>query len=97
LTPEPTFEWDEAKARANVYKHGISFFEALTVFSDPLARVFDDEDHSIDEERELIVGYSAQGNLLVVCFTIRGNEVIRIFSARKATREERRRHEEDDR
>jgi len=49
------FEWDPEKAAANLAKHGVSFEEALTVFSDPLARIFDDEDHSSEEEREIII------------------------------------------
>jgi len=54
------FAWDDKKAAANVSKHAVSFEEALTVFADPLARIFDDEEHSSDEPREIIIGYSAK-------------------------------------
>jgi hypothetical protein len=72
----------------------MSFEEALTVFSDTLARIFDDEEHSIEEQREIIIGHSAKERLLVVCFTARG-ESVRIFSARRATRKERNKYEEN--
>jgi uncharacterized protein len=62
--------------------------EALTVFSDPLARVFNDPDHSSTEAREIIIGHSNKERLLVVCFTQRG-DAVRLFSSRKATRQER--------
>ena len=87
------FEWDRRKAASNLSKHGVSFEEALTVFGDPLARIFDDEDHSIEEQREIIIGLSVKERLLVVCFTAKG-ESVRIFSARRATRKERRDYEE---
>ena len=87
------FEWDPRKARQNLLKHGVSFEEALTVFADPLARIFDDQDHSIEEQRDIIVGHSIKERLLVVCFTAQG-ESVRIFSARKATRRERKDYEE---
>jgi len=83
-----SFEWDRRKAAANRKKHGVSFEEALTVFGDSLAHIFDDPDHSGTEAREIIVGHSARQRLLVVCFVERGKGV-RIFSARKATRKER--------
>jgi len=88
------FEWDRRKAASNLSKHGVSFEEALTVFADPLARIFDDEDHSIEEQREIIIGHSADDRLLVVCFTAQG-ESSRIFSARKSTRQERKDYEEN--
>ena len=66
----------------------MSFAEALTVFADSLARIFDDEDHSVDERREIIIGHSARQRLLVVCFSGR-EETVRIFSARSATKRER--------
>ncbi len=87
------FEWDPEKAAANLTKHGVSFEEALTVFSDPLARIFDDEDHSNEEEREIIVGHSPKQRLLLVCFTAR-DTAIRLFSARRATKKERQDYEE---
>lgn len=88
------FEWDDAKAKANVKKHGVDFGEALSVFADPLARIFDDPDHSEVEPRELIVGYSTKPRLLVVGFTERSGRV-RLIHARRATKAERKRHEEN--
>jgi uncharacterized DUF497 family protein len=89
---ELTFEWDPRKAAANVRKHGVSFEQAIAVFGDSLARIFDDPDYS-NEPRELIVGHCTRQLLLVVCFVQRGDR-IRIFSARRATRRERRDYEE---
>ncbi|PYV09362.1 MAG: hypothetical protein DMG07_23390 [Acidobacteria bacterium] len=89
------FEWDREKAAANLKKHGVSFDEAVTVFFDPLSATFDDPDHSEDETRLITVGYSAQNRLLVVCHTERRG-VLRVFSARRATRGERKRHEKHD-
>lgn len=88
------FEWDRRKATSNLSKHGVSFEEALTVFGDSLARIFDDEDHSIEEQRQIIIGHSDKERLLVVCFAAQG-ESVRIFSARKATKRERRDYEEN--
>lgn len=88
------FEWDPKKAAANLAKHGVSFEEALTVFSDPLARIFDDEDHSSEEQREIIIGHSMKDRLLLVCFTAR-EPAIRLFSARLATKKERQDYEEN--
>ena len=75
------FEWDRRKEASNLSKHRVSFEEALTVFADPLARIFDDEDHSIQERREIIVGHSVKERLLIVCFTSQG-ESVRLFSVR---------------
>lgn len=88
------FEWDAEKADTNLKKHGVSFEEGFTVFPDPLARIFDDEDHSVAEEREIIIGHSVKQRLLLVCFTARGAS-IRLISARKATRRERQDYEEN--
>jgi hypothetical protein len=88
------FEWNHHKARSNVVKHGISFEEALTVFEDPLARIFDDEEHSIVERREIIIGHSCKGRLLLACFTAQGDHV-RIISARKTTNMEKQDYEEN--
>ena len=88
------FEWDAEKADANRARHGIDFEEALTVFRDPLARIFDDEDHSGEERREIVIGHSVKRRLLVACFTVRAGR-IRIISARKATRLERKDYEEN--
>ena len=63
------FEWDENKAQININKHGISFEEAKTVFDDPFGLIFDDLAHSFGEKREIIIGYSNQNHLLLVCFT----------------------------
>ena len=89
------FEWDEDKARSNWVKHRVSFDEATTVFDDSLARIFDDELHSKDETRELIIGHSINKRLVVVCFTERPNERIRIISARVNTPKERKQYEEN--
>jgi hypothetical protein len=84
------FEWDENKNEINRKKHKISFEEAATVFYDDEALVIDDPDHSEEEERFIIMGFSEYANLLVVCHCYRASEtVIRIISARKATKTER--------
>ena len=88
------FEWDAAKASANLIKHGVSLDEATTVFDDSLARIFDDEPHSIDEKREIIIGRSVNERFLLVCFTERPGERIRIISARLPTPKERKAYEE---
>lgn len=82
------FEWDDAKAAANLDKHRVSFEEAASVFFDPLAYTFDDPDHSVGERRFLTFGLSHIGRLLVVVHSQRGRS-IRIISARRATRNER--------
>lgn len=83
------FEWDEAKARANVKKHGISFEEAQTVFFDEHAVRFFDPDHSQDEDRFIMLGISFKLRVLVVCHCHRRSDtVIRIISARKADKHE---------
>lgn len=87
------FTWDPAKALANARKHGVSFDEAATVFGDPLARVHDDPDHSAEEQREIIIGHSTFGRLLLVSFTERG-EFVRIINARRPDAEERQKYEE---
>lgn len=88
------FEWDEVKAQRNLVSHHISFAEAQTVFNDPLFLVFPDPDHSIEEQRFLILGESSSNNLLVVSYTERA-EVIRLISARTASRRERRNYEDE--
>lgn len=83
------FEWDENKNRLNQRKHGISFEEAVSVFYDEEALIRDDPEHSEEEERFVILGLSSKANLLVVCHCFRASEtVIRIISARKATKTE---------
>jgi uncharacterized DUF497 family protein len=89
------FEWDKAKAAANYKKHKVTFDEASTVFSDPLARIFDDAEHSAEERREIIVGHSILGRLLLVCFKEHTADVLRIFSARETTARERQDYEEN--
>jgi len=88
------FEWDAQKAATNQKKHGITFEEAATVFGDALAAIFDDEAHSIEEHREIIIGHSDRNRLLLVSFTER-SEQIRIISARRTTKQERRDYEEN--
>jgi len=83
----PTFEWDPAKAAANLKKHGVSFEEAVTVFQDPLAKIHADPDHSEDELRQILIGHSAQNRVLLVSFIDRRGR-IRLISAREATRRE---------
>ena len=83
------FEWDENKNQINQRKHGISFQEAKTVFYDEEALVIDDPEHSEQEDRFIILGLSSTANLLVVCHCYRASDtVIRIISARKATKTE---------
>jgi uncharacterized DUF497 family protein len=89
------FEWDDDKAARNLTKHRVGFDEARSVFSDRLAKIFSDDGHSTEEIREIIVGYSILNRLLLVSFTERGRNVIRIISARVATRKERKSHEEN--
>lgn len=90
------FDWDPIKAAANIKNHEeVTFEEAKTVFGDPLSAVFMDEDHSFDEKREIIIGYSQGQRLLVVCFTEREEDVIRIITARRADADERRKHENE--
>jgi len=84
------FEWDPEKNRANYRKHGIRFEEAQTAFFDEEAILFDDPDHSDDEDRFLLLGLSSLGRALVVVHCLRGRgDTIRIISARKATKSER--------
>ena len=84
-----TFEWDENKNRINQSKHKISFEEAETVFYDERALLINDPDHSLEEERFIILGMSIRANLLIVCHCCRSEEnIIRIISARKATKTE---------
>lgn len=89
-----SFEWDPKKAASNRKKHRVAFEEAAGAFGDPLARIFDDPDHSgSSETREILVGRDARRRLLVVCF-IQQSDRVRIFSARRATRQERQDYED---
>lgn len=89
------FEWDRKKAAANLKKHKVSFDEATTVFDDPLAYIFDDEDHAEDEHRELIIGHSILQRLLLVSFIERVEDLIRILSARLASKREQKDYQEN--
>jgi uncharacterized protein len=83
------FEWDDKKHSANRRKHGTSFVEAQSVFADDNGLLLHDPDHSDDEDRFVLLGLSSKPRLLVVCHTYREDEgVVRIISARKATRSE---------
>jgi len=88
------FDWDPDKAESNLRKHGVSFEEASTVFGDPLAMLMSDPDHSVDEERYVLLGTSLRKKLLVVAFAER-TLLTRLISARRATRTERRKYEEE--
>lgn len=88
------FEWDEQKAHTNLIKHKISFDDAKTAFEDPLFLVYADPDHSVEEQRFILLAESISGKLLVVVFTQIGTE-IRLISARKAIRSERKFYEEE--
>jgi len=83
------YEWDPQKAARNLRKHGVSFDETITVFLDPLALTFDDPDHSVDERRFITIGSSTKQRLLFVAHADRGEDRIRIISARRATRREK--------
>jgi len=88
------FEWDAEKAEANQQKHGVTFDEAITAFFDPLAMLLPDPDHSIGEQRYLVLGTSTQGRLLVVAVAERPPRT-RLISARRATRKEQKQYEEE--
>jgi uncharacterized DUF497 family protein len=88
------FEWDERKNASNKKKHDVSFEEARAVFYDERALLIEDPDHSEDEERFILMGLGASLRVLVVCHCYRGRQnIIRIISARKATRSERTQYE----
>jgi uncharacterized protein len=89
-----SFEWDKEKARSNIAKHDVSFDEATSVFDDPLFLTFTDPEHSIQEQRFVIMGESARGRLLVVSYTERAGTT-RLISARQVTRKERKAYESD--
>lgn len=87
------FEWNATKAADNLAKHGVSFEEAATALRDPLSMTAVDPDHSLDEERFITFGLSTRGRLVVVAHTDR-DDIIRIISARRVTRTERKIYEE---
>ena len=86
------FEWNADKAASNIAKHGVSFEEAATVFGDPLSLTVYDPDHSQDEDRYITMGTSVDNRLILVSHTDR-EDLVRIISARLATRRERRAYE----
>lgn len=89
------FEWDENKNKINKEKHGIDFEEAATVFYDEMAIVIEDTEHSGEEDRFIILGFSHSARLLVVCHCYRESDtVIRIISARKATASEAKQYDD---
>jgi uncharacterized protein len=88
------FEWNPEKAKANLKNHKVSFEEAQTVFKDPLFIIYSDPDHSVEENRFIVMGESIKNRLLVVSYTERP-PATRLISARKATRAERKYYEED--
>ena len=88
------FDWDERKNKRNRTKHGVWLKEAQTVFEDPRGRLFEDPDHSEEEERLILLGMSSAGRVSVVVHCFRESELIRIISARKATKKEVRSYEE---
>ena len=87
------FEWNPNKAQKNIEKHGVSFDEAATVFSDPLSTTYDDPDHSFSENRYIIIGMSYREKLLFVSH-VEKDDIIRIVSARQLTRKERKQYEQ---
>ncbi len=89
------FAWDPRKAASNTRKHGVSFQEAATAFADPLSLTVPDPDHSEAEARFLLVGLSNRRRLVVVTHVERDDDLVRLISARLATRRERRQYEED--
>lgn len=91
------FEWDEQKARLNEEKHGVTFVEAATCFRDIFALESFDVHHSADEDRFVLMGVSEKTRVIVVAFTLRDSETIRIISARQARRREQRQYEEQTR
>ena len=90
---EILFEWDPRKNASNLKKHGVSFEEAKTVFSDEYARLITDPDHSESEDRFILLGTSIDSKLLVVCHCVRTEESVRIISAREAIKPERKIYE----
>lgn len=87
------FEWNLRKAASNARKHGVTFFEAKTAFDDPFALTIHDPDHSVEEDRYLLLGSTTLGKIVVVAHLLRGDNV-RIISARVSTSTERRTYEE---
>ena len=82
------YEWDPTKAEENLKRHSVSFDEAATVFTDPFALTFDDPEHSFDERRYITIGTSSTQRILFLSHADRGEDHVRIISARAATRTE---------
>lgn len=93
MVNELKFEWDEEKNASNERKHGVFFAEAESAFADDSGRLIADPDHSDQEDRFILMGISARLRLLIVCHCYRLGDTIRIISARKANRSERRQYE----
>ena len=92
---ELKFTWDKRKESTNIKKHKVSFEEAKTVFSDEFSRLIHDSEHSLEEDRFVLLGFSRQSKMLVVCHCYKESEdIIRIISARKADKLERKQYEE---
>ncbi len=91
-----TFDWDQSKSALNKRKHGVTFEEAITVFYDEDALEFEDPEHSVDEDRFLMLGLSSQTRVLIVSHCLReSGAIVRIISARKATKEESKKYWEE--
>ena len=88
------FEWDVKKSASNEKKHGVSYEEAKSAFTDQFARLISDPDHSEQEDRFILLGASIHSRLLIVCHCVRSKDRIRIISARKADKQERNLYEE---
>ncbi|TDI36807.1 MAG: BrnT family toxin [Acidobacteria bacterium] len=88
------FSWDTRKARSNERKHGVSFEEAETVFLDDNALLLDDPDHSWDEKRFVLLGLSSSLRVLLVCHCFLDEDTVRLISARRASKQERRQYAE---
>ena len=88
------FEWDDRKAQSNKRKHGVTFEEASTIFGDPLSVTIPDPAHSVGEDRFVTIGLSANGKLIVVVHK-EHDDIIRVISARRATRYEREQYENE--
>lgn len=93
----PNFDWDLNKAHDNERKHGITFEEAVTVFADDDAVIYDDVEHSDREDRFIIIGMSARERVLLTVYALRQEDIVRIISSRSATRHEKLRYEKKDR
>jgi hypothetical protein len=91
------YEWDPEKAAANLARHKVSFDEAATVFTDPFALTFDDPDHSLTEKRFITIGTSSKGRVLFLAHVDRGDDRIRIISARRTTKSEAHAYQESHR